>query len=644
MSDFKRSLPVGAEPQLGGGVHFRVWAPASREVCVELYSDPEAKTPRSVFPLRPEVTPSTSANNYFSGFIPDAGAGPFYKIKLDHGSFPDPASRFQPQGPHGVSQVVDPSSFPWEDQFWLGRPRHELVMYEMHVGTFTPEGTWKAAAEQLQELADLGITCIEIMPVADFPGSYGWGYDGVNLFAPTRLYGTPEDLKRFNQKAHQLGIMVILDVVYNHLGPDGNFLKDFSADYFTDRYKNEWGEALNFDGENSGPVREFFISNAAYWVREYHFDGLRLDATQQIFDNSPVNIQAEISQAVRKAAGQRITFLVGENEPQQPIHVRSIEENGYGLDALWNDDLHHSAIVALTGKNEAYYSDYHGRPQEFISAAKYGYLYQGQWYKWQQKRRAAPALKHNPLAFVNFIQNHDQVANSLRGARIHSLSSPGALRAMTALLYLMPGIPMIFQGQEFNSSNPFLYFADHNPELCALVAKGRREFLKQFPSIASAECKFKLAHPGSRETFEQSKLNLGERKTHAEIYQLHKDLIRLRSSDPAFSNPGEHRMDGAVLSESAFVLRYFLENGNDRLLLVNMGTDVHLNPSPEPLLAPVEGKDWEVLWSSDDPAYGGCGSSEPETIHGFRLPGQAAIVLVPNEQDPLQSANTDKKN
>src|SRR5688500_1987869 len=369
-----RKFPIGAELITGQGVDFRVWAPRSGSAAVEIFSAPNDAP--LVEPLQAEE------NGYFSGTVAAARAGMLYRIKLDHGSFPDPASRFQPDGPHGPSQIVDPA-FRWTDKAWRGLPPREQVMYELHLGTFTEAGTWEAAAEQLAELARIGITVVEIMPVADFPGEFGWGYDGVNLFAPTRLYGSPDDARGFIDRAHGLGIMVILDVVYNHVGPDGNFLREFSPHYFSARYANEWGDPLNFDDEQSGPVREYFVTNARYWIHEYHFDGLRLDATQQIFDASPTHVLAELADAVRSEAVDRTIIIVGENESQQALLARARTADGYGLDALWNDDFHHAARVAPTGRAEAYYSGYRGRPQEFVSAAKYGFLYQGSWYPWQ---------------------------------------------------------------------------------------------------------------------------------------------------------------------------------------------------------------------------------------------------------------------
>jgi maltooligosyltrehalose trehalohydrolase len=618
----KRCLPIGAEILPGGGVHFRVWAPDHKRVAVAIENLPGGGATLDL---------DSEGDGYFSATVVEAGCGTRYCFRLDADTTlnPDPASRFQPEGPYGPSQVIDPCAFDWTDQGWQGIGRHGHVLYELHVGTFTLEGTWKAATRELPELAALGVTVIELMPIADFVGRFGWGYDGVSLFAPYRLYGTPDDLRHFVDRAHALGIGVILDVVYNHLGPDGNYLKQFAAAYFTDRYKNEWGEALNFDGSESGPVREFFVANAGYWIEEYHLDGLRLDATQQIFDSSSEHILAAITQRVRLAATGREAFIVAENEPQHIKLVRPCENGGYDIDALWNDDFHHSATVALTGHNEAYYSDHLGSPQEFISAAKRGYLYQGQRYSWQKRARGTPALDQEPARFISFLQNHDQVANSGRGLRIHALSSPGRCRAMTALLLLGPATPMLFQGQEFAASAPFCYFADHKPELAELVAQGRKDFLRQFPSLAIDAMQEQLMDPSDLETFERCKLDFGERVRHAEVYALHRDLLALRRADPVFRLPRFGGVDGAVLSNEAFVLRFFGGSDHDRLLVVNLGRDLRLVPAPEPLLAPPEASKWQVVWSSEDPRYGGCGWSEPEDEQGWHIPGHAALALKP---------------
>jgi maltooligosyltrehalose trehalohydrolase len=473
------------------------------------------------------------------------------------------------------------------------------------------------------------------------PGKFGWGYDGVNLFAPTRLYGSPDDVRRFIDRAHELGLMVILDVVYNHLGPDGNYLSQFSDHYFSTK-QSEWGAAINFDGDGSGPVREFFITNAAYWISEFHFDGLRLDATHQIFDQSPTHVLAEIAAAARAAAPHRRIYIVAENEAQRAVHVRPREAGGYGLDAIWNDDFHHSAMVAATGKAECYYMDYRGAPQEFISAAKYGFLFQGGWYDWQQQRRGTPALDLSPTNFVIFLQNHDQLANTLQGLRLHQLTSPGRFRALTALLLLLPSTPLLFQGQEFCASSPFLYFADHNPELAPLVREGRGKFLGQFRTISARETQGLLDDPGSPGTYECSKLDLSERDKNIEAYCLHRDLLRLRREEPVFCEPA--RFDGAVLGEEAFVLRYFSAEGDDRLLLVNLGRELYLRPAPEPLLAPVMGAGWSTVWSSDSPIYGGIGTpDELETADNWIIPGHAAVVLRPSDDSSLHHVRISEK-
>jgi len=625
----QRQLPIGAEALPEGGVHFRVWAPRCRrvEVVIEGGRGCSSGNPQEI-----ELAPETPG--YFSGRVAAAGAGTRYRFRLDGSDtlYPDPASRFQPDGPHGPSQVIDARRFRWTDGAWRGVKLEGQIIYEMHIGTFTREGTWAGAMRELLELAETGITVLEVMPVAEFPGRFGWGYDRVDFFAPTRLYGEPDDFRRFVDRAHALEIGVILDVVYNHVGPDGNYLKQFSEEYFTDCYTTEWGEAINFDGENAGPVREFFLANAGYWIEEFHLDGLRLDATQNIYDQSSDHILAAMTRRVREMARGRSTIIVAENEPQHVKLVRPQEQGGYGIDALWNDDFHHSAMVALTGHNEAYYTDHLGKPQEFISAIKWGYLYQGQWYTWQKQRRGTPAFGLKPATFVTFLQNHDQVANSARGQRCHVLTSPGRYKAMTALMLLGPGTPMLLQGQEFAASSPFFYFADHRQELANLVYQGRVEFLAQFHSLATPEMQGCLPDPADPATFERSKLDFSEREQHAEIYMLHRDLLQLRREDPVFRAQRSGGIDGAVLGPEAFVLRFFGDNGHDRLLLVNLGLDLDLNPAPEPLLAPPEGMQWETRWSSEEPRYGGCGTPPLETEENWQIPGRAAVVLTPQER------------
>ncbi|MGH7846453.1 MAG: malto-oligosyltrehalose trehalohydrolase [Candidatus Binatia bacterium] len=617
----RRRLPIGAELLPEGGIHFRVWSPRCTKV--------EVNIERGADLMSLEL--ASEPEGYFSGLLLEARAGDLYRYRLNGGEkwAPDPASRFQPHGPLGPSMIVDAAAFRWHDQSWPGLRMEGQVIYEMHVGTFTAEGLWHTAAQQLAGLKELGITVIELMPVHDFCGNYGWGYDGVDYFAPTRLYGSTEDFRIFVDQAHGLELGVILDVVYNHAGPVGNFLKEFATAYFSDRYSTDWGEAFNFDGADSGPVREFFIANAGYWIEEFHLDGLRLDATQNIYDASEKHILAAINEQVRRAAGQRSIIVIAENEPQETKLVRPVQEGGYGLDGLWNDDFHHSAVVALTKHNEAYYSDYLGKPQELISAAKHGYLYQGQHYLWQKQRRGDSTHGLSPAAFINYLQNHDQIANLGLGYRIHKLTDPGMYRAMTTLLLLSPQTPMLFQGQEFAATTPFLYFADQEPEIAAKVKQGRLEFLSQFSSLASARMKQHLPDPTDAAVFESCRLDFSERERNQQALALHGDLLRLRREDPVFKIQRPGGVDGAVLGDEIFVLRFFATDGMDRLLLVNLGMDAHLRPVPEPLLAPPRETEWQVLWSSEDPRYGGLGALPAETADDWFIPGKGAFVLAP---------------
>jgi maltooligosyltrehalose trehalohydrolase len=592
-----RRRAIGAEP-VGEGVHFRVWAPAREKAAVVIDGRDH--------PLEREPT------GHFSGLVASARVGTRYRFRLDdeEDTYPDPASRYQPEGPHGASEVCGAGSQPDQGRLRAG-PTHidpqALIISEIHIGTFTPEGTFLSAIEKLPLIADAGINMIEVMPVNEFPGRFGWGYDGVDLFAPLHVYGTPDDFRRFVDAAHANGLGVILDVVYNHFGPDGCYLTKFTPDYFTKRYKNDWGEAINFESDG---VREFCSQNAAYWIDEFHLDGLRLDATQDIHDPTDPHILADITRAARDAAGDRTIFVVAENEGQNRTLVKE-----YGLDAMWNDDWQHSALVALTGQREAYYTDYRGTPQEFVSMAKHGFLYQGQWYAWQKQRRGSPSIDIEPWHLVQYLENHDQVANSARGERAFQLTSPGRYRAIVALLLLTPQTPLLFQGQEFGSSKPFLYFADHKPELAAAVRKGRAEFLSQFPSIEKIVDQ--LAPPEDLATFERCKIDWSERETNGETLTLYKELIALRRSYPTAI------LDGAVLGDAAFVIRF----RDDRLLIVNLGSGLDLDPVPEPLLALPLGSEWSLLWSSSS-----------EGFEEWKIPAECAVLL---ERTPSSARSRD---
>jgi maltooligosyltrehalose trehalohydrolase len=610
-------------------VRFRVWAPSRSQVQVVL--DDRVALEGRYFLLEPDD------RGYFSGTVASARAGSLYKFKLDDDDYlyPDPESRFQPEGPHGPSQVIDPGAFQWKDDDWNGIGPEGQIVYEMHIGTLTPEGTWEAARAELNRLASIGITVLEIMPIAEFGGRRGWGYDGVDLFAPTHLYGTPDQVRSFIDEAHRLGLGVILDVVYNHLGPDGNYVKSFAGEFFTDRYKNDWGESINF---SSRGVRDFYLANATCWIAEFHFDGLRLDATQDIHDPSDEHILAEMTKQIRQIAGRRKVYIVAENEPQHSWMVHSPEAGGYGIDALWNDDFHHSSAVATLGRHEAYCGDYRGSPQEFVSSAKYGYLYQGQYYKWQKQRRGAPTFDLKPWNFVAYLQNHDQVANSARGERPNVLTHPALYRAMSALLMLGPATPMLFQGQEFGATTPFLFFCDHEGELRASVYSGRRKFLAQFPSLAQPEMQNEILDPGSIGAFETSKLDPAERINNVAACALYEDLIRLRREDAVLQRPG--RVDGAVLSERALLLRYFDPESGDRLAVFNFGPDLHIVPASEPLLAPPRNQCWALQWSSENPRYGGAGTVPPTAEENWRIPAYSALWFTP-QASPEESQGED---
>ncbi len=616
-----RKLPIGAEALAEGGAHVRVWAPGHDRVTLVIEADPEGRqTPRALVLDR-------EPDGYHSAVVPGAGAGTRYRFRLgdDPALYPDPASRFQPDGPFGPSEIIDPDSFAWTDAAWQGIPPARHVLYELHLGTFTPEGTWRAAATQLDYLADLGVTTIEIMPVGDFAGDHGWGYDGVNLFAPFRGYGTPDDLRRFVDAAHARGLAVILDVVYNHFGPAGNYMFTWSPSYKTDR-TNDWGDTLNFDGDASAGVREYVIANAGYWIDEFHLDGLRLDATQAIHDRSDDHVIAALARRAREAGRGRPIFLVGENEPQDTALVAA----PVGLDALWNDDFHHTARVVLTGVIDGYLHDYRGTPQELLSAIKRGFLYQGQLYPWQRNPRGTGTRGLARRHFVQFLENHDQVANFGFGERLSAVTDPATLRAMTALLLLSPQLPMLFQGQEHGARQPWRFFADHDEGLRQPIREGRARFEAQFQQLATPEARAAAPDPCSEATFRRCVLDPADRRLDHPLVALHRDLLRLRRDDPAFTDERLDALDGAVLSDRAFVLRYFQDDPlRDRLVLVNLGPTFLQPITPEPLLAPPEGTGWDLVWSSEHPRYGGHGTPRPFNRLRLAIPARAALVLAP---------------
>jgi maltooligosyltrehalose trehalohydrolase len=568
--------------------------------------------------------------------LDQAGPGALYRFLLDGaGPFPDPASRFQPHGPDGPSEVIDPAAFEWSDRDWPGIELPGQVLYELHVGTFSPEGTWTGAAGRLGHLADLGVTLVELMPVGEFDGSFGWGYDGVDLFAPYHHYGRPDEMRAFVDRAHALGLGVILDVVYNHFGPTGNHLPSFAAAYQSERHGTEWGPTYNFDAPGCDGVRALVLANAEHWIREYHLDGFRLDATQSIADDSSTHIVAELTAVARAAAGARSIVVIGEDERQHASNLAPLEEGGWGIDALWNDDAHHSACVALTGRKHAYYSDYLGSAAEMVACARHGFLYQGQWYPWQRQRRGQPALGLPPQRFVTYLENHDQVANTERGERLAAIAQPAQLRAMTAFLLLGPGTPLLFQGQEWGSSRPFLFFADHASELAEAVRKGRVEFLEQMRTLGDEDVRAELHDPAAAASFGRCVLDWDERARapHTRWLALHHDLLRIRREASVIARGGATGVEAAVLSPHAWLLRWLAPDpAESRLLIVNLGRELDYAPPSEPLLAPPLGMRWRALLSTESPRYGGRGAQEVETEQGWILPGTAAVLLAPEER------------
>jgi maltooligosyltrehalose trehalohydrolase len=610
-----------ADPRLGavvhdGGVAFRVWAPSQAAVTLVLDGGPEIAMP-------------AEERGFFSIDTRDAHTGQRYWYRLHQGLRPDPASRFQPDGPLGPSQVVDPRVFRWTDAEWPGAgPAHRQVLYEMHIGTFTAVGTWSAAIEHLPRLVDIGVTTLEVMPIAEFTGRFGWGYDGVNLFAPSRLYGSPDDARAFVDAAHRLGLAVILDVVYNHFGPVGNYIADYSPTFLG--AAGEWGDLFNFGGPGSEIVREFIVTNAAYWIEEYHFDGLRLDATQAIVDKSPEHIVSELCRGARAAAGARTLFMVGESEPQDTRLLKASGAYPDGLDAIWSEDWQHAAFVAATGRREAYFTDYLGNAAEFASMARHGTLYQGQWYTWQTNRRGGFALDLPPGCWVAFLENHDQIANTGLGTRLHQQVGPARWRVLTALLLLGPAMPMLFQGQEFGSTSPFTYFADHEGDLAEAVERGRLQFLTQFAGLSRPEMRDRLPRPGDADVFKSCALQDAERNADSPLTRLHRDLIQLRKNDAVLQRIGTPalRVESSAPTPSVLLIRYMTDRAH-RLILINLADD-HLSPMNDPLYAPPPGGSWELLWSSEHPMYGGGGTVPFMEAGRWLVRGTSARLLASN--------------
>jgi maltooligosyltrehalose trehalohydrolase len=527
------SMPFGAELTETGQVCFRLWAPKAQtlELCLD-YTKLECSKPDR--PKRECFELSRLEGGWFELVTSAAAAGSHYSFQIDGKlKVPDPASRFQPSDVHGPSEVIDPRAFDWTDDDWRGRAWHEAVIYELHVGTFTPEGTFRAIEEKLDYLRDLGVTVLELMPVADFPGKRNWGYDGVMPFAPDSTYGRPEDLKHLVQAAHAKGLMIFLDVVYNHFGPDGNYLSVYSPQFFTSRHHTPWGDGINFDGPESRIVRDYFIHNALYWLEEYHFDGLRLDAVHAIADDSTPDILTELAQTVRQRVGDdRFVHLILENGDNAARYLRRDREGHIALyNAQWDDDIHHAVHVLITGECDGYYSDYVQQPMRHLCRClTEGFAFQGEYSDFHHAPRGEPSKSLPPSAFVSFLQNHDQIGNRAFGDRITQLAPPNALKAAMEILLLAPAIPLLFMGEEFGAASPFLFFCDFHGELAAAVTNGRRNEFAHFAKFSSPEIREQIPNPNAEQTFLQSKLDWRRLSDgpHSAWLKLYRQLLEIR--------------------------------------------------------------------------------------------------------------------
>jgi len=565
----RHKMPFGAECRDDGSVRFRLWAPAADHVELAL----KAANRSTYLPLRKHD------KGWFELVTDAAKPGTLYRYRIDEAQeVPDPASRFQPHDVHGPSEVVNPEAFDWHDGEWKGRPWEEAAIYELHVGAFTSSGKFSSARMRLDYLADLGITAVELMPVADFPGRRNWGYDGVLPFAPDSTYGHPDDLKRFIQSAHDHGIMVLLDVVYNHFGPEGNYLNAYAPQFFTDRHRTPWGKAINFDGPESRAVRDFFIHNALYWITEYHFDGLRLDAVHAIMDDSTPHILTELAAAVRGSVeADRYVHLILENELNQAHYLKRTEQcKVQSYDAQWNDDIHHALHVVVTGEKDGYYSDYSDRPVERLGRClTEGFDYQGGISLYRNGHtRGEPSTGLPPTAFVSFLQNHDQVGNRAFGERITTIANCQAVRAAVAIVLLAPSPPLLFMGEEFGVESPFLFFCDFEPSLAPAVAAGRRNEFARFARFNDPGAREGIPDPNAATTFKASKLDWHDltRLRHQEWLSLYRKLLKLRSEHIVpLLQAGCPRANYKVHGDSGLTSHWEFPDRSQITLLANLG-------------------------------------------------------------------------
>jgi maltooligosyltrehalose trehalohydrolase len=609
---------LGALPQ-DGGVRFRVWAPFARSVALHLR---RGVRPTARYKL--ETGSGKSEAGIWDITVDNARPGDRYAYSIDwRDPLPDPASRYQPDGVHGWSEIVDPAGFTWTDSGWGGVEPHRAVIYELHVGAFTPEGTFAAAAAKLPLLVDLGITVVELMPLADFPGRRNWGYDGVALFAPARTYGRPDDLREFVDRAHRLGLAVLIDVVYNHLGPEGAYLPTFAPPFLTSLHQTPWGDAVNLDDDCSAGVRALLTDNALHWIREYHADGLRLDAVHALIDTSRQPFVADLAAAVH-GAGRRRTVVYAEDSRNLAYLVQETACGGWGLDGVWADDFHHVIRRMLAGDDRSYYVDYHGTAAELADTLRHGWLYRGQRSRHTGAPRGTSAAGVEMRKAVVCLQNHDQVGNRALGDRLHQTIDSASWRAAVTLLLTSPMTPLLFMGQEWAASTPFQFFTDFEPDLGRRVVDGRRIEFRAFAEFATPEAAARIPDPQADQTFERSRLNWDERSepAHAVALSLHRALLHLRAANPALQGSDACTCEAR---DDDYASLTMVRPGSDRSFLIvarlRGNGAVHV-----PELADSE---WRVVIDTEDPAF----TIEPAALSldyvagmvHFRRPG--AVVL-----------------
>jgi maltooligosyltrehalose trehalohydrolase len=611
------AFDLGAVLHSPATVQFRVWAPHVRSITLRLLGAQERQVPLA-----------RDEHGYHTAVVEGVRAGTQYFYRLDNQrDRPDPASRFQPHTVHGPSEVVD-LAYSWHDSGWRGLPLGELVIYEIHVGTFTPEGTFDSAIGQLDRLRDLGVTAIEIMPVAQFPGTRNWGYDGVCPFAVQNSYGGPWALQRFVDACHQRGLAVLLDVVYNHLGPEGNYLREFGP-YFTDRYRNPWGEAINFDGHGSDEVRRFFIANALYWQREFHLDGLRLDAVPCIKDGTARHVLAELAEWTGRQAALlgRPFHLIGESDLNDPRLTHPGEQGGWGLSAVWADDFHHALHTLLTGERTGYYADY-GQLDHLVRAYRDGFAYTGQYSPYRGRRHGAAPVGVAAEQFVLCIQNHDQVGNRARGDRLANLVDFESLKLAAGLLLLSPYVPLLFMGEEYAESAPFLYFTSHTDRrLAEAVSRGRRN------EFAAFAWQGEIPDPQVDATFQRSKLrHEAARQGRGRVmHDFYRELLRLRRTHPALARRCNQTLDVGANEETGTLFARRWSGEQDEVMMV-----FQIGARPASARCRLGPGRWRQLLDSSAACWQGPGSSAPETIEcggevELHLPGRSFVVFAREE-------------